>query len=241
MIGFPVPTQFVWAEVFHDTTALVWGGLFTEISPMIKEESRVQFPKSTSRIESSHFVFLLMLARVEKTARFYFRQISCDAHRQDCVCETIALCWLWHCRLVRKGRDPARFASAMARLAAKSVASGRRLCGQERATEASSRHCQWRRRFVAVSLSAENRLDGSVFDDTLADDTQTPVPDQVQFRCDFAKWRSRLSRLRLRILVALAQGHRTTDVAARFGISPGRVSQIRVELRDDWNRYCECE
>jgi hypothetical protein len=32
-------------------------------------------------------------------------------------------------------------------------------------------------------------------------------------------------------------GERTLDVAGKYGLSPGRVSQLRREFLTDWRRY----
>ena len=33
-------------------------------------------------------------------------------------------------------------------------------------------------------------------------------------------------------------GQRTLDLSRKYGISPGRVSQVRREFHDDWQRFC---
>jgi hypothetical protein len=37
---------------------------------------------------------------------------------------------------------------------------------------------------------------------------------------------------------AMAAGHRTTDLAGMFGVSQGRVSQVRRELFESWRAFC---
>lgn len=61
--------------------------------------------------------------------------------------------------------------------------------------------------------------------------------DRVAFRIDFADFLRSLSLRELAILVALASGERTLDVAKRFGLTPGRISQYRVLFRDRWERF----
>jgi len=73
---------------------------------------------------------------------------------------------------------------------------------------------------------------------TLIDNTRTPVPDQVQFRLDFPRWRRSLGRRRRALVDAMAAGHRTTDLAGMFQISQGRVSQVRRELCESWRAFC---
>ncbi len=56
------------------------------------------------------------------------------------------------------------------------------------------------------------------------------------FRIDFAEWRATLPNRLQAIADALANGETTMDVATRFGVSEGRISQIRRELE---TCYCE--
>jgi hypothetical protein len=63
------------------------------------------------------------------------------------------------------------------------------------------------------------------------------VPDQVSFRLDFPAWlQTRTDRDR-RMVEDLLAGECTGDVAARYGLTAGRVSQLRREFHDDWERF----
>ena len=58
------------------------------------------------------------------------------------------------------------------------------------------------------------------------------------FRLDFPSWlRTRTDRDR-RIIGDMAMGQRTLDLSRKYGISPGRISQLRREFHDDWERFC---
>lgn len=46
-----------------------------------------------------------------------------------------------------------------------------------------------------------------------------------------------LKRRDRRIAESLALGNRTTDVAKRFKVCAGRVSQLRRELADSWHKF----
>jgi FixJ family two-component response regulator len=63
------------------------------------------------------------------------------------------------------------------------------------------------------------------------------VPDIVSFRCDFPAWLETLRHRDRRIAETLALGHRTQDVARRFQVSEGRVSQLRRELAVSWKAF----
>jgi FixJ family two-component response regulator len=53
-------------------------------------------------------------------------------------------------------------------------------------------------------------------------------------RVDFAEWLNQLPERRRHIAEALGRGDMTGSVAKQFNISPGRVSQVRRELNDNW-------
>ncbi len=53
-------------------------------------------------------------------------------------------------------------------------------------------------------------------------------------RVDFSEWLDQLPKRRRHIAEALGSGDSTGSAAERFDISPGRVSQIRRELNDNW-------
>lgn len=67
----------------------------------------------------------------------------------------------------------------------------------------------------------------------------TPVPDQAAFRIDWRAWLKTRTERDRRIIADLLAGERTLDVSHKFGMSPGRVSQLRQEFHQDWERFCE--
>src|SRR5262245_38334044 len=197
-----------------------------------------------------HAAFLAILPRFQLHARVYFRHLKCPAKKEDAVQEVLALCWLWFLRLTERGKDVTQFASALANYAARAVRRGRRLCGAERANEVLSPVARRRHGFRvealphAVSTSHE-RLYASplgqqaqdAFEEQLRDNTITPVPDQVAFRIDFPLWRCTRSERDRRVIDALLAGGRTKDVSEKFGLTPGRVSQLRRDFMEDWRRF----
>ena len=90
--------------------------------------------------------FLALLPRVELHARVYFRFLPPD-RKEEAVAETVALAWRWFLRLAERGKDASGFVSALASFAARSVAGGRRLCGQLPAQDVLSEAAQGRHGF----------------------------------------------------------------------------------------------
>ena len=56
-------------------------------------------------------------------------------------------------------------------------------------------------------------------------------------RLDFQAWLRRLDRRRRAVAKRLAAGESTGEVACHFGVSTGRISQFRTELRDSWQAF----
>ncbi|HEY7425257.1 MAG TPA: hypothetical protein VH682_13580 [Gemmataceae bacterium] len=151
----------------------------------------------------------------------------------------IALTWRWHLRLAEKGRDATCFPTALASYAARAVKSGRRLCGQERANDVLSPLAQQRRHFAVEKLPDFSTLNGSPLEEALHDKRVSPVPEQVAFRLDFPAWLASLTKRDHAIVEDLMLGERTRDVANKFGVSPGRISQKQTEFCQDWQSFCD--
>jgi hypothetical protein len=60
----------------------------------------------------------------------------------------------------------------------------------------------------------------------------TPIPEQVSFRQDVPAFMGTLNDRQRRMAVDLAGGMTTTEAAAKYDLSPGRISQFRREFKD---------
>src|SRR5262249_16572931 len=76
-------------------------------------------------------------------------------------------------------------------------------------------------------------------EERLRDNTLTPVPDQAAFRIDFPLWRCTRSERDRRVIDALMAGGRAREFSQKFGLSPGRVSQLRRDFMEDWRRFTD--
>jgi hypothetical protein len=193
---------------------------------------------SASALRHLHATFLAMVPRIVTHGQVYFRHLKCPLQREDAIAEMVALTWMWHVRLTERGKDTSRFVSALATYAARSVQSGGRLTGMERPKEVLSPWAQRVHGFEVQKLPDHSTLSRTPFAEALQDNTQTPVPDQVAFRCDYPPWRASHTERDRRIIDALMLGERTSVVAARHGLSASRISQMRHELHQDWQRFC---
>jgi hypothetical protein len=183
-----------------------------------------------------HASFLAILPRLQRHGRIYFRGALPD-RRADLVAEVVALAWKWFVRLADRGKDPTAFAATLAAFAAKAVKSGRRVTGQESDRDALSTLAQMRRCFVVSTLPEYSTLSGNPLAEALQDNTQSPVDEQAAFRLDFPAWLGTLGSRNRSIAQDMALGHRTRELADAYGLSPGRVSQLRREFHDDWEHF----
>jgi hypothetical protein len=181
--------------------------------------------------------FLAILPRIQRHGQIAFRHVRCPTRREEALAEMIALAWQWCLSLARRGKDPRRFPLALATYAARAVQAGRRLCGQEKANDALSPRAQQRHDFTIHSLPDGSSLAGNVLDEALHDNTQTPVPDQVSFRLDFPAWLCTYSERNRQVIRDLMSGQRTMEVSRKYGLSPGRISQLRRQFMQDWERF----
>jgi hypothetical protein len=201
--------------------------------------------------DTLHATFQALLPKLLTHADIYFRGVRCPDTRADKIAECMALAWKWLLRLQERGKDVNQFTMVFVYLVARAVKSGRRLTGQERAKDVLSSRAQRRHGFTVEELPASTRrpLDDiysrvrgqqhlDAFEERLRDNTVTPPPDAAAFRVDFPDWlRTRTDRDR-RIIDDMMCDERTMDLARKHGISPSRVSQLRREFMDDWERFC---
>jgi hypothetical protein len=182
--------------------------------------------------------FLSILPRIELHGRVSFRHVPCPGRRADAIAEMVALAWAWHLRLAERGKDSTRFPGALAVYAARAVRAGRQLCGQERARDVLSPSAQRQHCFVVERLPDFTTLGSNPLTEALSDNPQTPPPEQAAFRLDFPAWLRTRSKRDRRLAEDLMTGERTLDVSTKFGLSPARISQLRREFHEDWERFC---
>lgn len=193
----------------------------------------------TPPLKDLHAEFLTIVPRIEQHGQVQFRNVKCPTAKEECIAEMIAMSWKWFVRLKRKGKNPSAFVSAIATFAARAVRSGRRLCGQEKAKDVLSPRAQKTKGFAVCKLPDFSTLSSNPLTDALTDNTITPPDQQAAFRCDFPAWLASLGDTKRSVAEDLMMGERTTDVAGRHRLSPARISQLRRELRDSWDRLGE--
>ena len=164
--------------------------------------------------------FLTVLPAVQTHAQIRFRKLPAE-RRADAVQEAIASACVSYRLLAAQGRLHEAHPGSVAGFAVKFVRNGRHVGGrQDAARDALSPAAQRRYRFCAAGIDRYDR--------------KASIPDIAAFRIDFAEWLKGLTHRDRHIVAALARGDQTSAVADRFGLTPGRISQLRRKYEHLW-------
>jgi transposase-like protein len=179
-----------------------------------------------------------MLPTIAAYARLAFRHHNPEA-RQEAVEECLANALVAYVRLVQLGKVSLAYPTVLARYAVAQVNDGRKVGGHLNVQEVLSPYCQRRKKITVERLDHFDEEENA-WQEAVVQDTRTAsVPDIVAFRCDFTDWLASLPRRDRRIAQSLAIGHGTSDVAKRFDVSAGRISQLRRELAKSWRAFID--
>jgi hypothetical protein len=188
-------------------------------------------PRSEERQE----LFLSLLPKIRRYARMAFRHLGAEA-REEAIAEVTANAYAALHRLVERGKLNVVFATVLVRFAIRQFHSGRRVGSRFTVRDVTSAAAQRRHCFCVERIDRNDPASGE-WVEAVVEDTATPVPEQAAFRCDFPAWLARQKPRNRRIAEALSLGHTTAEVARRFQVSAGRVSQLRGELHDSWQAF----
>ena len=187
---------------------------------------------TASRPTNSDEQFTGMLPSIRRRAEAAFRNQSAD-QREDSVQEVLANCFVAFRRLVVLGKQELAFATPLAQFAIRQVRCGRRVGSPARRADVMS---PANRHVVVESLDEFVHSDG-LWREILVEDRHAGPAETAAARIDVAAWFASLGEKQRRIARALSQGEACTNVARAFGLSLGRVSQVRRELARSWAEF----
>jgi hypothetical protein len=179
--------------------------------------------------------FLAVLPAIRTHARICFRKLR-RGDSEEAVAETVASAFRSYGSLARRGKLDSVFASTLAAYAVHTVRNDRHVGGRQSATDVLSLLAQRRRGLHVRSLTRHCGGNEGWREMTLEDRRVSPA-DQAVFNLDFAEWLKSFARRDRRIIRSLVAGEGTFKVAEKFGLSPGRVSQLRRKFEQSWNQF----
>jgi hypothetical protein len=192
-------------------------------------------PRILRLSEARHPDFLCLLPLIRRQASMAFRNERRDL-REELIQEVIANAFQAFVRLVERGKADLAYATPLAQYGIKQVRQGRRVGAQANKHDLTS---PWGRRSHQLKVVSLDRWDREQeeWKEVLVEDRQATPADTAAIRLDFEEWLASLRRRDRTVALRLAMGHRTSQLAKRFRVSPARISQLRSELKDSWNAF----
>jgi hypothetical protein len=218
--------------VFHNTAAPLGGLIYQEVAVVALTKQK----RCRKRAPAWHARFLAMLPAIVTHARITFRHLGSESRAEAIQC-VVASSFVAYARLVELGKETIAYPSVLARLGCAQYRAHRRVGGKLNIGDVLSGYCRAKKHVIVERLDHFDDEDNQWREAVVQDTRSAPVPDIVAFRCDFADWLRSLSRRDRRITLTLAGGEATGRTARKFGISAGRVSQIRRQLHEGWCEY----
>jgi len=178
--------------------------------------------------------FLNILPAVQTHAQIRFRKLPA-AKREEAIQETVAAACVQYQLEAAHGWLYAVCPSTLADFAVRHVRTGRHVGGcHDRVNDVLSPTCHRRHGVKVHGYPAASCGGTDVWLQKALSDRRVPVPDLAAFRIDYARWLKTLCHRDRRIIAALVDGHGTGYVADRFGVTAGRISQLRRKSLHLW-------
>lgn len=175
--------------------------------------------------------FVDMLPQIRQQAQVACRGLGAEA-RQDFVQGVMAAAFVAFIRLVQLGKEDVAYPTPLAQYSIRQVRCGRSVGTTLNVQDVGSKHAQLAQRIQVQRL--DWRYADGRWREVLVEDHRAGPAETAAARIDIADWFRSLPVRNRRIAWALASGYSTGDVAAKYGVSRARVSQLRNELRTSW-------
>ena len=182
--------------------------------------------------------FLAMLPQIRRQASIAFRNQRFEV-REELMQEVVANSYRAWVLLVRRGKESVVYPTPLAQYAIRQVRGGRRVGGRLNLQDILSPQA---RRHHGIKIERIDRRDpqDGVWNEQLVEDRRAGPAETAAARLDLTAWLRTLTKRNRRIARSLALGETTNAVAQQFGLSAGRVSQLRVWLSEHWARF-QCD
>jgi hypothetical protein len=174
-----------------------------------------------------------LLPSIERIASYAFRRIP-RWRRAELIADVVAAAYTAFVRLIERGLECLIYPSVLAKFGIRRVRVGRQVGVKLNVNDVHSDYCQRKKRFSIEQLSQAAVDNGW---EELTEDRKANPSEIAALRVDLHDWLRRLTRFKRRVALRLAIGDTTGDAARHFRVSPARISQLRQELRSDWNEF----
>ena len=191
---------------------------------------------------ASPISFDVLLAKMMPHFRYYAKRLKRRKGMQveidDVLQDLVGLALEMYHSLIRRGK--AVFYSPLVRFAIRRYQEGRRCIGLN-TTDILAHQTQilGRCKTCQLSIFDESEREGKKLDerDFMEDWRQGNVAEIVQWKIDYETWLSGLSPRDQKIANDLSYGYTTGEVARKYGVSDGLISQYRKRYAQSWNDF----
>ena len=197
---------------------------------MIAPVQTAEQAHTTSKLQEK---FLAMLPLIQHQAYVAFRGLPSE-ERDDMVAEVVANSFCALARLMSRGKEDHAYATPLAQFAIRQIRQGRRVGTRLNRSDVMSGHAQ---RADGLIVERLDHYQQGAWKEALVEDRKAGPAEIAAARIDVGAWLQSLSHRNRRIAETLASGERASDVADRFRLSRGRLSQLRALLAASWENF----
>jgi RNA polymerase sigma factor (sigma-70 family) len=187
---------------------------------------------STPSVPSFDSLYAKMLPHFRYYAKWHTRRKGRRGDYEDVIQELAGLALEMYHSLVQRGKEV--FYTPIMKYAIRRYQDGRRFMGSNK-TDLLSHQTQILGRSSTCQLSVfEGNLDERDF---MEDQRQPHVATAVHWKIDYETWLQRLTPRDQSIALDLSYGLTTGEVAKKYGVSDGLISQYRKRYADSWDTF----
>ena len=183
-----------------------------------------------------HAKLLAMLPTIIRYAKRAFR--GCDPEaRQEAVQNVVANTTAAVAGLAKRGKLDLAYPTVLAKFGIRQTLDHRKTGSSLNIKDVLSKCCQEHKGVMVERLDKFNEQEDCWEEAVVVDTRNAPVPATVAFRVDFKDWLKSLHPRDRKVARYLSLGHRNADAARKFGVSQGRISQLRRESATNWRKF----
>jgi hypothetical protein len=191
--------------------------------------------KTKDTVPVWHKDFLALLPAIRRHASIAFRILNPEA-REEAIQETVCNAMVAYRRLVELGKTNIAYPSVLARYGVAQTRSGRKVGGKLNGCDCMSRYARQKQGFQVERLDRFDQEEQG-WQEIVVEDRHAGPDVVAATRIDFGDWLKTLTNRQRKIADLLAIGETTKTAAERFGLTAGRVSQVRRELKQAWEVF----
>ncbi len=181
--------------------------------------------------------YLELMPLIRQIAQRAFREYDAEK-RDDAVQSVLVAAFINVKQLAEKGKLDEAFATPIAWFGVGHYRQGRIGGLPQNSTDVFGETCRYKGRSRIKHFGLAENITDSFESEATATDARYPVHKTVALRIDFFEtWYASQSPRDREIIKDLAMGETTGDVAKKYGVSPGAVSQWRRKYADSWYAF----